>query len=144
MEIKVNSRELKRLREEKSWSQEHLAGAASLSLRTIQRVETDGNASPETRLALACALGVDVADLNLPGNSTQEKAGNFPSENPKNGFFRHALIYGVVCGAMAFFDASHSGTLTWAQWPILGWGLGSISHGFRVRKHFGAGVAQKT
>jgi transcriptional regulator with XRE-family HTH domain len=44
-------------------SQEHLASAAGLSVRTVQRVEIDGVPSAETRLALAAALGVPVADL---------------------------------------------------------------------------------
>jgi transcriptional regulator with XRE-family HTH domain len=43
------------VREKKSWSQEHLASASGLSVRTIQRVEVENIASAETRLALAAA-----------------------------------------------------------------------------------------
>ena len=63
-EMKLNSQTIKRLREQRSWSQEHLASAAGLSLRTIQRVEAEGKGSPETRLALGAALQVDVSKLN--------------------------------------------------------------------------------
>ena len=42
---------LKKWRESRAWSQEHLATLAGLSLRTIQRVETDGRASAETRIS---------------------------------------------------------------------------------------------
>jgi len=61
--MKVDAGLVKRLREEKSWSQEHLATAAGVSHRTVQRVESDGTASLETRMALASALGVSAADL---------------------------------------------------------------------------------
>ena len=61
--MKVDAGLVKRLREEKSWSQEHLATVAGVSHRTVQRVESDGTASLETRMALASALGVSAADL---------------------------------------------------------------------------------
>ncbi len=54
---------LKQLRESRSWSQEHLASAAGLSLRTVQRMESTGNASAESRLAVAAALSVPVESL---------------------------------------------------------------------------------
>jgi DNA-binding XRE family transcriptional regulator len=60
---KISVESLKQLREAKSWSQQHLADAAGLSLRTVQRLEADGSASAETRLAVAAALGVPVAEL---------------------------------------------------------------------------------
>ena len=63
--MKINGELVRVLREEKSWSQEHLAGAAGLSARTVQRVESEGVASAETRLALAAALAVPVATLIL-------------------------------------------------------------------------------
>lgn len=52
------------LRGERSWSQEHLAAAAGISVRTVQRVEAEGVGSAETRLALAAALDVPVARLS--------------------------------------------------------------------------------
>jgi len=55
---------IKALREAKAWSQAHLAEAAGLSLRTVQRMEAEGTASGETRLAVAAALGVPVEALN--------------------------------------------------------------------------------
>ena len=56
MDIAMNAQHIRKLREARAWSQEHLADAAGLSLRTIQRVEAEGKASAETRLALAAAL----------------------------------------------------------------------------------------
>ena len=37
--MKIDAKQIRRLREERAWSQEHLATVAGLSLRTIQRVE---------------------------------------------------------------------------------------------------------
>jgi transcriptional regulator with XRE-family HTH domain len=62
-QMKINGEAVRALREQKSWSQEHLANASGLSVRTVQRVELEGIASAETRLALAAALWVPVADL---------------------------------------------------------------------------------
>jgi DNA-binding XRE family transcriptional regulator len=61
--MKIDGEKVRSLREQKSWSQEHLATVAGLSARTVQRVETGGGGLPETRLALAAALGVAASDL---------------------------------------------------------------------------------
>jgi transcriptional regulator with XRE-family HTH domain len=62
----VSRERIKALRDARAWSQAHLAEAAGLSLRTVQRVEAEGVASAETRLALAAALDVPVESLNAP------------------------------------------------------------------------------
>jgi Predicted transcriptional regulators len=62
-QMKINGEAVRALREQKSWSQEHLASASGLSVRTVQRVEMENVASAETRLALAAALDVPVAVL---------------------------------------------------------------------------------
>jgi DNA-binding XRE family transcriptional regulator len=64
-EVKLNPAGVRRLRETKAWTQEHLATAAGVSLRTIQRMEADGSASAESRLAIAAALGVPVENIHL-------------------------------------------------------------------------------
>jgi transcriptional regulator with XRE-family HTH domain len=63
MEMKVNTKLIKTLREERAWSQEHLATVAGLSARTVQRLEAEGNASLESRMAIATAFGVEPARL---------------------------------------------------------------------------------
>ena len=64
MKENINSEALKCFRREKSWSQEKLANAAGLSLRTIQRVENTGIASLETKLALSSTLNVSIEQLS--------------------------------------------------------------------------------
>jgi transcriptional regulator with XRE-family HTH domain len=66
---------LKALREAKSWSQAHLADAARLNIRTIQRIEAGELASHETLLSLAAALDVDVAELEPDARTRLRAAG---------------------------------------------------------------------
>ena len=54
---------IKKLRQNNGWSQDLLAKASGLSLRTIQRVEKEGNASAETQLALAGTFNVSPQEL---------------------------------------------------------------------------------
>jgi transcriptional regulator with XRE-family HTH domain len=58
---------IKALREAKSWSQAHLADAAQLNIRTVQRIEAGEPSSQETLLSLAAALDVDVRELSADG-----------------------------------------------------------------------------
>jgi transcriptional regulator with XRE-family HTH domain len=69
-QMKINGEAVRALREQKSWSQEHLADASGLSVRTVRRVEMENVASAETRLALAAALDVPVAVLMPAPSST--------------------------------------------------------------------------
>ncbi len=61
--MKISTNRLKNLRAENGWSQEQLAEISSISQRTIQRIEKDGNCSPETQMALASALNISPSEL---------------------------------------------------------------------------------
>jgi transcriptional regulator with XRE-family HTH domain len=64
-------REIRRLREEKGWSQAKLAGAADMGTSGISQIETGArNPSAVTLSKIAEALGVEVGDL-------------FPKEQPR-------------------------------------------------------------
>ena len=54
---------LKGFREQRSWSQAHLAEAAGVNIRTVQRIESGEPCSYETTLALAAALDIEVSRL---------------------------------------------------------------------------------
>jgi len=62
--MKINAELVVKLRKTKFWSQEELAIAAGLNLRTIQRIEAAGVASLQSRKALASAFDIEVSDLN--------------------------------------------------------------------------------
>lgn len=63
MDMKIKSTLIKKLRNEKLWSQEELASACGLSLRTIQRLESSGNASLETVKALASVFEINSDNI---------------------------------------------------------------------------------
>lgn len=65
MDMNINRERVRKLRLERSWSQEALADKAGLNLRTVQRVENQGAASLQTRLALADTFGIAPAGLDL-------------------------------------------------------------------------------
>jgi len=64
MEQQQVGERIRALRERKAWTQEHLAGAANISARTVQRAE-EGTMAAETRSAIAGALGVAVESLGV-------------------------------------------------------------------------------
>lgn len=61
--MKAKSALIRKYRTQRMWSQEQLAHACSLGLRTVQRVEARGNASAETMQALAAVLETSVDEL---------------------------------------------------------------------------------
>jgi transcriptional regulator with XRE-family HTH domain len=64
--MKINRSLILTLRKQQSWSQDELAVAAGLNLRTVQRIERSGSASLQSRKALAAAFDIDVNDLGSP------------------------------------------------------------------------------
>jgi transcriptional regulator with XRE-family HTH domain len=72
MDMKINQELLRREREQRAWTQSHLAEVADLSLRTVQRIERAGDASMESASALAAALDLDLAVLlEIPADQNQ-------------------------------------------------------------------------
>lgn len=63
--MKINAPLVVTLRRKKSWSQDELATASGLNLRTIQRIEADGQASHQSRKALAAAFDVEAGELDI-------------------------------------------------------------------------------
>ena len=62
--MNINAAVVLRARKEKSWSQDELAIASGLNLRTIQRIEREASASLQSKKALASALDLDIHDLD--------------------------------------------------------------------------------
>lgn len=129
--MKINPRLMKRLREERSWSQEHLASAAGLSLRTIQRIEAEGNASAESRLAIAAALDVDVTRLCMESPDPAPAPTPVPDEKSRPPFWLrellpNVLLYVAVSGLLLVLDVRRNDIITWSKWPVICWGAGLV------------------
>ena len=108
-QMKLDGAKVRVLREEKSWSQEHLASASGLSARTIQRVESEGIGSAETRLALAAALGVAVAAL--AANSSVVIADSMPPTHSTIGGWA-GWCAGGACSIGAIIYQQSMGAIT--------------------------------
>ena len=62
--MKIDAELILSLRTEKFWSQEELAIAAGLNIRTIQRIEKEATISLQSKKALASAFDIDIHDLD--------------------------------------------------------------------------------
>ncbi|HWW70719.1 MAG TPA: helix-turn-helix transcriptional regulator [Duganella sp.] len=102
-DMKLSAKTIKRLRTERAWSQEQLAEIADVSLRTIQRVEADGSASRETRMALAAAFDIDVRDLAAPEAAPPESP--LPAPAPINATPKRYRVAGVIALLAAIMSA---------------------------------------
>lgn len=91
------------LRRARAWSQEQLAAAADLSLRTVQRVEQGEACAPETLQALAGALDVAAADLAARAHSRRADARRILGLGPGAAALAGALL---VAPAAAFIAAN--------------------------------------
>ncbi|ALO41654.1 helix-turn-helix domain-containing protein [Pseudoalteromonas phenolica] len=62
-QVNISKEKVRQLRMSKGWPQEQLALASGLSVRTVQRVESEGAASLNTAMSLAATFEVDVSEL---------------------------------------------------------------------------------
>lgn len=101
----LSTDKLKALRREKGWSQEVLAKASGLSVRTIQRIESDGNASAESTLALAAVFNMSPRALKATSDKIEV---NWTRNMIMKNFIALLIISGtiamlIVLGANAGF-----------------------------------------
>lgn len=73
MEMKLDRILIKSERRKRAWSQEHLADASGLGLRTIQRIERNGVASYESIRALAAVFSLRIEDLAATPDKMQRR-----------------------------------------------------------------------
>ena len=100
MNMNISGENVKHLRLERGWSQEHLAALSGRSVRTIQRVEKSGICDLETRSALAAVFEIDATQLDGTKKIEQAKA-------PEGDDF---LYYSRITNGsdiVAVFDGSH-------------------------------------
>lgn len=130
MTFRTDTARIRRWREERRWSQEHLAELAGVSLRTLQRVETGQEASDETLKALANAFQVDVMALSL---DPHEEARRIVAERSAKGVAGVRLSLAIHAAGwvigMAVFTAINlvEGAFVMKQ-PMLWWTVGLIAH----------------
>jgi DNA-binding XRE family transcriptional regulator len=62
--MKINANLVIDLRNKSAWSQDELAIATGLNLRTIQRIENEASASLQSKKALASVFDINIQDLD--------------------------------------------------------------------------------
>lgn len=79
--MKVDADLVRQAREQRAWSQEHLAQVAGIGLRTLQRIESSGSSSLESAKALAAVLDLPIENLAVvsPKDAKPKKQRLIPS-----------------------------------------------------------------
>lgn len=100
--MEIYSRKVKQLRKLNNWSQQHLADACDVNLRTIQRVENLGVASHETVMAICVAFDIEHSKI-----VRMEEIQSF-NYLPKTELGMLTLIlvvlsFGAICGSFFTF-----------------------------------------
>jgi len=137
------------LRLKHGWSQQQLAEAAALSIRTIQRIEAGRPASIETLKSIAAAFDVDFfllvpKESNMTTESANEgdkdEAAAFRYIRQLRRWYGNLFIYLIVCAGLTVYNLIAQPNHLWFYWVIGGWGIGIFMHAlkvFRPRGWFG-------
>jgi transcriptional regulator with XRE-family HTH domain len=135
---------IQKLRLKRGWSQEQLAKASGLNVRTIQRIEAGQPASTETLKSIAAVFEVDFSTLNqetVMNATTAEPVANHQDQLEREafehvrrlrGFYVHLIQYVVVIAGLAAINLIVSPKYLWFLWAAFGWGIGLLMHGFRT------------
>ncbi|NKI36133.1 DUF805 domain-containing protein [Wenzhouxiangella sp. XN79A] len=73
--MRIDSLRVRALRRARHWSQDQLADACGLNLRTVQRLESSGRASLDSLRALAAVFEVEVDSLSVDCGSAMAPSG---------------------------------------------------------------------
>ena len=136
---------IQKLRLKQGWSQQQLAEASGLSIRTIQRIEAGHPASVETLKSIAAVFEVDFASLSPtpPESPTmsvsptartaeQQEAEAFKQVRTLRRFYLHLFKYLAVTLVLLAVHLLTTPPKMWVFWVIGGWGLGVVLHAVRV------------
>lgn len=94
MAFSLNPAKVRDRRKKRCWTQEHLAAVASLSVKTVQRMEMGYAVSAETVMAVATAL--DASPTSLAGDEPQTFVVAFANEASGTGKSFYALNQAVM------------------------------------------------
>jgi transcriptional regulator with XRE-family HTH domain len=93
--MEVDRLSIKKLRIQRSWTQQHLADVCDISLRTVQRIEKIGNASNESIMSLCAVFEIQKIDICVVPKVSNEQL-------QSASFLRHYLIMsiGLMMGSL--------------------------------------------
>lgn len=87
---------LKKLREQHGWTQEQLASVSGISARTIQRIESTGDCSLESKMAIAAAFNVAPSFLSGSDHAGEHAIAPSPLANLSGWAILIAVLLGIL------------------------------------------------
>jgi len=132
MAFTADTAKIKRWRQERQWSQEHMAHLAGIGLRTLQRVENGGTASSETLRALAAAYDVDVMALVVDEDAQALQTIKTRNADLRKAiqlsFWIHLAAYGIGMITFLGIGLAAGGDIFVMRAPMVWWTVGLASH----------------
>lgn len=140
---------IQKLRLKRGWSQQQLADASGLSVRTIQRIEGGQPASVETLKSLAAVFEVDFSTLE-PEKQTMMSADSGHADHPDypaserqeaeafqyvrglRRLYVDTFRFVLVTALLAVVNYLTSPHYWWVLWVLGGWGLGLVTQALRL------------
>src|SRR5262245_32961980 len=115
---------IQKLRLKRGWSQQQLAEASGLSVRTVQRIENGHPASTETLKSLAAVFEVDFSTLNPEPDMTPSDTASAERQEREafryvrklRGFYIHFYVYVVVVLSQVALNLIVSPRHLWSLW----------------------------
>jgi len=123
---------IRKLRLQRSWSQEQLSQMSGLSNRTIQRIEKGEKASHESLKSLAAVFEIDVILLSDPskenGDITMEEENAMLYVENMRIFYLHTLTFIIVLPGLFLLNWLLTPGFMWSLLVLGGWGIGVAIH----------------
>ena len=139
MQIRLDYAKIKRWREERGWSQEHLAELAGIGVRTVQRIESGDAASQESVMALAAAFDVDILAMTKDVEAEAEQLVRQKNKKMKDdlrlslGVHLASYLFSMIVFALIGLGDGSSGYAM--LWPSIGWTMVIAAHALVVAIH---------
>jgi len=119
MDMRLDRALVRRERQKRAWSQEHLAEVTGLGLRTIQRVEKTGSASYESVRALASVFSLEIENLTIL--EVKRKDPGLP--RGITALLPNRVLAGIAATAILTFTALFVSGPSWADQVMLDIGI---------------------
>jgi len=134
MAYKTDSAKIKRWREERHWSQEHLAELAGVGIRTVQRIENGEQASRESLMAIAAAFNVEAMALCVDPEIEADEIVQQRNMEVATGLRLSFLVHlvGYLMGMVVFMAINLSVGAFVMKWATIWWTVGLAGHAVPV------------
>ncbi|VXB18808.1 helix-turn-helix domain-containing protein [Massilia sp. 9I] len=131
---------IQKMRLKRGWSQQQLADASGLNVRTVQRIEAGHPGSIESIKSIAAVFEVDFSTLSSEAIMVDKQNGTdairermaFMRVRRIRGFYMHLMLYLIVTAGCALIDFFTSPGVLWFVGLALFWGLAVLVHALTV------------